>query len=187
MSASVHLLVWYQLQLPVNANVSSASMPTLTIDLVPAALPIKNPVAVRNKAVVQTHKQSVTQVAIKSVPIAQPTATETLAETPEVAVETDGDTLLQPPRFNAQYLNNSPPEYPLAARRRNIEGQVWVRAEIEVDGSCRHAEIKTPSASSLLNQAALEAVKNWRFVPATVGNKTVVAWVDIPVTFKLNN
>jgi len=99
------------------------------------------------------------------------------APTPEPAVEA--------PRYNAAYLNNPPPIYPLSARRRGMEGRVLVRAEILEDGSCSRVELKRSSGSDLLDQAALEAVKKWHFVPAKKGAQAISAWVDVPITFKL--
>jgi protein TonB len=95
--------------------------------------------------------------------------------------------VVEAPRFNAAYLNNPPPVYPLPARRRGIEGRVLVRAEVQADGSCSRAELKKTSGSELLDQAALEAVRKWHFVPAKKGNQAVTAWVEVPITFKLEN
>lgn len=91
------------------------------------------------------------------------------------------------PRFNAAYLNNPPPAYPLAARRRGVEGRVIVRAEVLADGTCSRVELKKTSGYDPLDQAALEAVKKWRFVPARKGSQAVTAWVEVPITFKLEN
>jgi len=126
------------------------------------------------------------QVLPQQLPVQESVADVSSAE-PDMPISETPAPVMQEPRFNAAYLNNPPPTYPLAARRRNIEGKVLVRAQVQADGSCSHAELKTPSASELLNQAALEAVKKWRFVPATLGGQTLAAWVEIPITFKLNN
>lgn len=106
---------------------------------------------------------------------------------PAPTIEASPEPVLEAPRFNAAYLNNPPPIYPLAARRRGSEGKVLVRAEIQADGSCSQAELKKTSGHDLLDQAALEAVKKWRFVPAKKGNQAVTAWVEVPITFKLEN
>lgn len=94
---------------------------------------------------------------------------------------------LEPPRFQAAYLSNPPPAYPIAARRRGIEGTVLVHAEVSAEGACLRAELKKSSGAEMLDQAALEAVRKWRFVPAKRGPVAVVAWVEVPVTFKLEN
>jgi len=92
-----------------------------------------------------------------------------------------------PPRYNAAYLSNPPPTYPVSARRRGIEGTATVRAEISATGECLRAELRNSSGAEILDRAALEAVKKWRFVPARRGNQAVVAWVEVPITFQLEN
>ena len=119
--------------------------------------------------------------------VAAPVAPVPPAPTPETPTKTVSEPVLEAPRFNAAYLNNLPPAYPLAARRRSIEGRVLVRAEVQTDGSCSRVEMKASSGSDLLDQAALEAVKKWRFVPARKGNQMLMAWVEVPITFKLEN
>lgn len=95
--------------------------------------------------------------------------------------------VLEPPRYNAAYLSNPPPAYPMAARRRGIEGTALVHAEVSPEGACLRAELKKSSGAEMLDQAAVEAVKKWRFVPAKRGSVAVVAWVEVPITFKLEN
>ena len=97
------------------------------------------------------------------------------------------EVVVEPPRYNAAYLSNPPPNYPLAARRRGIEGTALIRAEVSPEGLCLRAELRKGSGSEMLDQAALEAVKKWRFVPAKRGSQAVVAWVEVPITFKLDN
>jgi len=145
------------------------------------------------KAITLPPKKIRTQPVAK-IPVPLPTPEPALAE-PVIesasassnAQTADTTPVLQPARYNAAYLNNPPPGYPLAARRRHIEGNVLVRAKVQADGSCSHVELKLASTSDLLNKAALDAVKNWRFVPAMLGEQTIAAWVEIPITFKLEN
>jgi protein TonB len=37
----------------------------------------------------------------------------------------------------------------------------------------------------MLDQAALQAVKQWHFVPAQRGGEAVAAWVEVPIVFRL--
>lgn len=128
------------------------------------------------------------------VPVMQPVAEHAVQQAP-VAVappspaplQPASEPVIEPPRYHAAYLSNPPPAYPLAARRRGIEGTVLVRAEISAGGECQRAELKKTSGHEMLDQAALEAVKKWRFVPAKRGSQAVVAWVEVPITFKLEN
>lgn len=110
-----------------------------------------------------------------------------LPTSPTPIVQAAPEPVLEAPRFNAAYLNNPPPAYPLMARRRSIEGRVLVRAEVQADGACSRVELKKTSGSELLDQAALDAVKKWRFIPAKKGDQALTAWVEVPITFKLEN
>lgn len=92
-----------------------------------------------------------------------------------------------PPRYNAAYLHNPPPVYPLSARRRGIEGTVLVGAEVGENGESLRVELRKGSGYPILDQVAVEAVKQWRFVPAKRGSQAVVAWVEVPISFKLEN
>lgn len=121
------------------------------------------------------------------VAVAAPVAPTPPAPAPEAPAKHAPEPVVEAPRFNAAYLNNPPPPYPLAARRRGIEGRVMVRAEVQADGSCSRVEMKASSGSELLDQAALEAVRKWRFVPARKGSQVIMAWVEVPITFKLEN
>jgi periplasmic protein TonB len=92
-----------------------------------------------------------------------------------------------PASFNAAYLRNAPPRYPLIARRNGIEGTVRLKVLVTRDGRAAQLELDRSSGSSALDNAALEAVKNWQFVPARRGQEPVESWVLVPVVFKLES
>lgn len=92
---------------------------------------------------------------------------------------------ITPPRFNAAYLNNPPPAYPPMARRMGEEGKVMLRVLVTPEGTAGEVRIQTSSGSSVFDDAALDAVRHWRFVPARQGDNSVAAWVQVPVVFKL--
>ena len=89
------------------------------------------------------------------------------------------------PRFDANYLDNPAPAYPALSRRMGEEGKVFLRVFVEADGRASQIEIKTSSGSPRLDQAAEQAVRRWRFVPAKRGNEAVSAWVVVPISFNL--
>lgn len=89
------------------------------------------------------------------------------------------------PRHDAAYLSNPPPPYPAAARRRNAQGRVLVYAVVAPNGACARAEIRQSSGHPILDEAALQAVRAWRFVPATRDGAPVAAGVEIPIVFRL--
>jgi len=91
------------------------------------------------------------------------------------------------PRHDAAYLNNPPPPYPGQARRRGLEGRVLVHATVAVSGECTRAELRRSSGHAILDEAALRAVRAWRFVPAKRDGRPVAADVEIPIVFRLED
>ena len=89
----------------------------------------------------------------------------------------------QSPSFNVSYLDNPAPNYPSISRRLGEQGKVLLRVQVAVDGTADSVVLQTSSGSSRLDQAALAAVKKWRFVPARRGGQAVVASVVVPVSF----
>jgi protein TonB len=73
-------------------------------------------------------------------------------------------------------------EYPEIAKQSGVEGTVVVQALVGVDGHVRDTRIVR--SIPMLNGAAQEAVKQWRFKPATTGGRPVAAWVSIPIPFR---
>jgi protein TonB len=75
------------------------------------------------------------------------------------------------------------PRYPELAQRANIEGVVIIEAVISVDGSVRDARVLRSVA--LLDHAALDAVKQWRYAPTRLGGVAVPVIVTVTVQFRL--
>jgi protein TonB len=92
---------------------------------------------------------------------------------------------IAPPAFNATYLQNPAPRYPLMARRNGEQGTVTLRVLVTREGLPARVSIERSSGSSQLDGAALETVKTWRFVPARQGQESIEAWVLVPIVFRL--
>jgi protein TonB len=90
-----------------------------------------------------------------------------------------------PPNFNADYLKNPPPVYPATARRQGQQGRVMLRVLVNTAGTADRVEIRNSSGHGLLDGAALDAVRQWKFVPARQGDQPIAAWVIVPITFTL--
>ena len=90
-----------------------------------------------------------------------------------------------PPAFEADYLENPPPAYPRLSRRLREEGEVELRVRVSPAGEALAVELARSSGSGRLDQAALQAVRSWRFEPARRGAQAVEAWVRVPILFKL--
>lgn len=80
---------------------------------------------------------------------------------------------------------NAPPRYPESARRAKQEGRVMVRASISAEGRVQSVRVLRSSGHSVLDRAALDAVRRWRFVPRQVNGKPSPGEVDVPVNFFL--
>jgi protein TonB len=90
------------------------------------------------------------------------------------------------PRVGAAYSANTPPDYPRMLLKRGIEGDVLVRAQVQPDGHCSEVQLVESSGYRQFDRAALSAVRDWRFVPASSGSHAVMAWVDVPIEFRIN-
>jgi periplasmic protein TonB len=77
------------------------------------------------------------------------------------------------------------PSYPPTSRRLGEEGTVKLRILVDPSGRSKQVEVATSSGFPRLDQAAMEAVKRWRFVAATNGSSAIEAWTQVSVTFKL--
>lgn len=89
------------------------------------------------------------------------------------------------PSSNADYLNNPSPPYPPLSKRLNEQGQVVVRVRIEADGTASQAEVRGSSGYERLDQAALQTVKRWRYVPGKRGGVPEAMWFNVPIQFVL--
>lgn len=88
-------------------------------------------------------------------------------------------------RFDADYLSNPAPAYPPMSRRRREEGQVLLAVSVGVEGAAEQVEIHESSGFRRLDEAALQAVRRWRFVPAQREGRPVAAQVVVPIIFRL--
>ena len=91
------------------------------------------------------------------------------------------------PRFEAAYLRNPAPNYPLAAKRRGESGTVLLRVLVTPDGNPASVTVFKTSGSLSLDDAAASAVRGWKFVPGREGDKAVQAEVHVPIVFNIKN
>ena len=120
---------------------------------------------------------------VDSSPVAPSKGASPLAQVPDPAPGAAPP--VTPPSFDAAYLSNPPPPYPQAARRAGQQGTVTLRVLVLRSGQPSRVELEKSSGSSLLDVAAQDAVRGWRFVPARHGSDPVESWVLVPVVFRL--
>ena len=82
-------------------------------------------------------------------------------------------------------IANPPPRYPFSARRRGQEGRVVLRVEVDPAGHAADVIVARSSGISVLDKAAADAVRRWRFQPARRGGVPVVGRIEVPILFRL--
>ena len=76
------------------------------------------------------------------------------------------------------------PQYPDKARERGIQGTVLVRALVGTDGNVQDTWVAW--SQPYLDEAAVAAVRQWRFKPARLKGEPVAVWLIIPAKFSLH-
>lgn len=76
------------------------------------------------------------------------------------------------------------PEYSEEARRAKIQGTVMLRIEIDERGQVRNVSI-THGLGLGLDERAIDAVRNWKFRPASRNGKPAVSSALVEVNFRL--
>lgn len=87
----------------------------------------------------------------------------------------------------AYAARNRKPDYPLMSRRYNEQGTVVLRVLVNAGGTAGEVLIRKSSTYPLLDQSALAAVRNWRFVAATQDGKPVSEWYEISIPYTLQD
>lgn len=91
-------------------------------------------------------------------------------------------TRVLPPRI----LRQTEPAYPETLRQQRIEGRVAVRMLVLEDGSVGDANVVSSSGYGEMDEAALDAVRQWQFVPARQdGGGAVRCRTTLSVSFRL--
>ena len=83
--------------------------------------------------------------------------------------------------------SNQKPIYPNMSKRLGEQGTVVLRVLVKADGSAGEVEVKSSSSYPRLDQAAVEAVKTWRFNSAKIDGKAIDEWYQVPIPFKLQS
>jgi protein TonB len=81
-------------------------------------------------------------------------------------------------------MNRIQPQYPPLARQARVSGTVKLHAIIAKDGTVQ--ELQVISGHPLLIQAALDAVRQWRYRPTLLNTEPVEVDTTIDVIFTLN-
>ena len=98
---------------------------------------------------------------------------------------------ITPPRV----LYQPEPKFPKIAKKQKLQGVSMVSIIVDIEGNPRNVHLKRPMATDLdkeheaaalaLDQAALDAVKKYKFKPATIDGKPVPVYLNVEVNFEI--
>lgn len=80
--------------------------------------------------------------------------------------------------------NQVNPKYPYSAMKDGLEGDVVTKVWLDEAGNVTKVEV-TKSLSKDLDEAAVAAVKQWKFKAAKKNGKPIAVWITIPFRFKI--
>jgi protein TonB len=153
----------------------------------PAEQPIELPKPLPIKRVIkEPPKKIITAEAAKPTEFAAPPPEVKILPQPVAPpAPVIAEAVIIPPKFNADYLDNPAPGYPSRSKRDGEQGKVLLRVLVNSNGFPDKVEVSKSSGFARLDNAALQAVEHWKFVPARQGTQAIVASVIVPVSFIL--
>jgi periplasmic protein TonB len=95
-----------------------------------------------------------------------------------------------PPPENVEFdkepvaLKRVNPTYPEEAKKKGLEGTVYVSLWVDREGKIQEAKV-LKSDNAVFEKPAIDAAKQWNFSPALKNGKPVDVWLTVPFKFKL--
>ena len=83
----------------------------------------------------------------------------------------------------ARLISSTPPSYPAIAKSQHVQGDVLIDALVDANG--RVSSMKVVTGPVLLHQAAMDALRQWRYQAATLDGKPVPMHLTVTVQFRL--
>jgi TonB family protein len=124
--------------------------------------------------------QNISVASAPTLPVAPVTSPRLVTGSPEINPPPPAD----PQRRSDCYLlYRVEPLYPREAKEHRVEGTVTIHLQIGADG--RVQDLRELSGPSLLVPAALEAAREWRFIPALLNGQPIGAEKDVSIVFQL--
>jgi protein TonB len=77
------------------------------------------------------------------------------------------------------------PAYPATARQLRIQGTSLLRVYVAPDGHVTDVVVTKSAGHADMDQAAVAAVRQWRFEPGRRGEEPIGMWVVLPVEFRI--
>lgn len=81
-------------------------------------------------------------------------------------------------------VRTPPPAYPDALACEGVGGLVELAITVDPRGRVGNVALKRSSGQRLLDEAAVAAVRDWQFAPATRGGQPVASNISVPMNFR---
>jgi len=75
--------------------------------------------------------------------------------------------------------------YPMTAQRSGEQGDVYLKVFVHENGKTDRVQIAKSSGYADLDNAAIESVLNWRYIPAKRNGETVDDWTTVHLVYQL--
>lgn len=192
--ASAHAAIgWYVLNQP-EPQITKAEIPPMTVEFYRPPVeqppeppqpkeeppPIPEPVVEKPKPVIKKEPPKPVEKAPEPAPAEEVYIPEPTPEPPPAPVLTKASA-------DAAYLRNPAPRYPEVAHDRGWEGTVILNVHVLANGKPKAVEVQQSSGRKVLDDAAVQAVRRWSFVPAKLGDAATESWVEVPIDFRLSS
>lgn len=154
-----------------------APVPTPSVPPAPAEI---GPVPTATLPAISEPAPAPSAPAASSTTVALPASAPVVAAKPSSTVP-EGITRTARPQGGYQVR----PTYPTTPRRLGIQGTTLLRVHVLADGRIGDVLVESSAGHPDLDQAAIGAIRGWRFEPARRGSEPVSMWVLLPVEFRL--
>jgi protein TonB len=86
----------------------------------------------------------------------------------------------------ARVLSRAPLEYPAEAKARGVQGHVVLRVSVGDTGAIESVQVAESTPPGFFDEAALRAVRQWRFEPAVIKGRLAMSWITQKITFEMD-
>lgn len=178
--APVSVPIAVELPTALEPEIAPTIEPTVAPTIAPTVEPAVKP-TVSQEPALSSMQEAPVQTRVKSAA----SADSGKAAGPVVQPRSEPTTLpLTPAHVDPNYLHRPNPVYPALSKRLREEGTVLLRVNLDTQGSVLDISIEKSSGFQRLDQAAHEAVKQWRFIPAKRGQEAMPSTALVPIEFK---
>jgi len=108
-----------------------------------------------------------------------------VSEVPGISAAVDDSDVYAPLNEPPKLIKIVMPQYPEEARKDRIEGKVVVSLNLDEEGNVVEADVVTSEPTSIFDEAALAAVRKYKFEPTTKDGEAIKVKIEQTIIFAL--